>query len=1239
MKFRVPLIALALLAAGSVASAQLDRRSRDEPEIVLDHGGRVGFCDMLRWDAKGEFLFAGGDDKAVTVWPLDPTGKSGPRLKTDRTDAKTLRWPSWREKAGGVKNFAVHPSGERVAVGGLGMIPAGVAVLSRTESSPSESVVEAYTWPREKGENFSSVTAVAYDAAGERVAFGTASFFGVQIHRLPSAVPEPETVRVPARVWAAPVRAGKHTLPKGADAKTLPTRSRLVFFRDANTLVSVSMSGEVAACDLTGKMTDAAGVAPPAVKAVFHLNDTAHPDRRVYRAELTPDGKGLCVAFMGPSVGVYDLAGKGTDIDLGKDCMARSIAVEPGTGRVAVAVGGAKPADGNKPRFYTERANAVWVYEGGKRAAELPTGGRADAVAFHPTRKGLLAAAGGDADEVRLFDLDGKTPAEAVHTVRGAGRKAFAVGIGGGTQVAVKVASNPDATHPNDEAAGEWVAFDLSRQRAIDLPKNLSTARDEADGWAVSPDDDPDPTKRRRERWYAVGPAGKVELVFDRRLYNDPTCYTLVPKTDATPTRLLVGHAHGCSLFDLPAANGPGKLEPVAVYVGHTTEVLSVAASKDGTWFVSGGADHTVAAFSLTPWAGHPTLGAAFEVPDGKDELTVKSVAAGSPAWEAGLKAGERVDRVVLDGDDIVFNRVIDDRLTVRAGTPAAALAALARPKPPGRDVYLEVASPVDDAARLAVAQPLSAVAGGPVAVQPPARIRKTTVQQRPVWKWFAGFADAGKAAPKVTDSVVWMWKGSWYFAGTPNGDDLLGWHVNPAEVIGSPRFHRLQDLAPKYLKEELVRELLRTRDLSAALAAAQPLRFGLIEPELVKLVVQNPTVKAGEQVRVKVAVDRKGSDPDLLPDRVELWVNDYRKAVWRVERGKAFSTEAVIDAGELRAGDNSVTVMTRNPTGGRARDADVVVNRTPPPDNPRLVGWVGGVNEYAGLAAKPPANGRDAFAGLKKLDYAVPDATAVSTRFNDYTGRGKWEYFRDSRLKLKTDKEVGRGPLLKELDDLAELTKKGELKPDDTLVIFLAGHGVLIGDPKEGAAAGKTVAIPLDARRPEAEYANIRFAFCGIDFDPADPKGTGVPAEVLFDKLVALNCRKLVFLDVCHAGGVTDVDVVRQLLPHNQGPFVFAACGQGELSQEDGKAGHGLFTRSLLDATGDDFRRADQDADNALSCEELAAYCTGRVQELRVKMLKAKDPTAEHSDQNPVSSLRRDDPLRHAVVVRRAAK
>ncbi len=1225
MNCSVPLAVLSLLAVGTLAVAQLDRRDRAEPEIVLDHGGRVGFCDMMRWDAAGQFLFAAGDDKCVTVWPVDLTAKDGPQLRTDRTAMKTLRWPSWREKRGGIKNLAVHPNGEKVAVGGVGLIVSGVGVISRTESTAAETMIDAYTWPRARvgvtADNFGTVTAVAYSPDGKRIAFGTAD--GSLWVWTPAKLAKREE-KGPGeqadRIWSTPLRAGKHTTPGEwpQDEKkeefwrptNLFTRSRLVFFRDDSTLVSVSMSGQVVACDVSAKakLSDQPADPIPTVKELFHLNAKGTDIGRVYRAELTPDGKRITVAFMGPRARVCDMAGEGIDFPLDKGLTPYSVAVEP-TGRIAVAVGGPKGGADGDPRFYVERSHEVWVYDAVKAKAEptvkLKTG-RAEAVAFHPTRKGLLAVAGGDADEVRLFDLESKTPGEPTSTVRGAGRKVFAVGIGGDALIAVKVQPNADADHPNALASGEWVGYDLSRQRAAPLPKDFATARTEADGWKVIPDDSA-PKDRLRSRWFAVGPnKEKVELTFNHRLYNDPTCYTFIPEADGTPTRLLVGHAHGCSLFVLPAANAPAKLDPTAVYVGHTTEVLSVAAAKDGSWFVSGGADHTVAAFTLKTWAGHPTLGAAF-VANG-DAVTVASVATGSPAWESGLKEGERVVRLVRNKVNVVYNRVIDERLPATAGAPADAVKSLAGVLPPGQEVYIETDGPKTD------------------------NVRITTVQQRPVWKWFPAFAaPETNATPHVTDSVVWMWKGSWYHAESANGDSLVGWHVNAKDVITSPRFQRLRELAEHYRRPLLLRELLQKRDVAGALSTAlgknpQPLRFSKYEPDPVKLLVRTKQTDGGK-VAVRVTVNPLGENPDLLPERVELWVNDYRME--RVATGgvKAFEQEFVIDADKLRAGDNQITVMTHNRLGGRARDADVVTNTRPPAVNPQVVGWVGGVNGYLGANAKLPADVRSAFGDLNPLKFAVPDATAISARFNDNSGKQK--LYRDNQLKLKTDAEVGQKPLA---DDLDRLARPGAVKPDDTLVIFLAGHGVLIGDVK-----GKAKAIPLDDKRPEETFSNIRFAFCGIDFDPNNPTATGVPAEVLFDKLVGVNCRKLVFLDVCHAGGVMDVDVIRQLLPDGQGPFVFAACGRGESSREDQKGEHGLFTRSLLDATGDgvEFAKADRDRDGELSCQELVDYCTRRVRALRVDGMKATDPVAKNSDQNPVNNLSFTTQPRAAVFKR----
>jgi len=96
------LTAAAALAAPAAAQ-QLDRRSRDQPEIVVEAGGRVGTCDALTFDRDGRFLFAAGDDKVVRAWPYSAAHALGftfAGLDTDPLKARTLRWRAWRERFG-----------------------------------------------------------------------------------------------------------------------------------------------------------------------------------------------------------------------------------------------------------------------------------------------------------------------------------------------------------------------------------------------------------------------------------------------------------------------------------------------------------------------------------------------------------------------------------------------------------------------------------------------------------------------------------------------------------------------------------------------------------------------------------------------------------------------------------------------------------------------------------------------------------------------------------------------------------------------------------------------------------------------------------------------------------------------------------------------------------------------------------------------------------------------------------
>src|SRR6266545_1558219 len=241
--------AIALFAPPGRAQ-QMDRRSRDEPEIFVEGGGRLGPCDHLRFTPDGQFLLAAGDDKVVRVWPHSATG-----LDTDRNHTQTLRWRAWREQRGAIYALAISPDGNRVAIGGYGMKTSSVAILDRATGDTL-----AISWPktREGDPNFGTVTAITFDDKGERVGFGTDD--GSLWLWNPAKLEKPDG---DGRTASAPTRVGQFQPLTDLDGKSDFNLPRLVYFRDKATLMGVAQSGEVAACDLTGKVADKVGMPPP----------------------------------------------------------------------------------------------------------------------------------------------------------------------------------------------------------------------------------------------------------------------------------------------------------------------------------------------------------------------------------------------------------------------------------------------------------------------------------------------------------------------------------------------------------------------------------------------------------------------------------------------------------------------------------------------------------------------------------------------------------------------------------------------------------------------------------------------------------------------------------------------------------------------------------------------------------------------------------------------------------------
>ncbi len=1141
-----------LLTTASALGQQADRRSRDEPDVCPEAGGRYGTCDVLLFAPDGGYVIAAGDDKVARVWPHTAAG-----LDNDPQNIQVLRWRAWREQRGGIKALAISPDGKRVALGGYGMKSGTVAILDRSTSTEQETKLLALTWPNMDAGN---VMAMTFHPDGKRIAFGTAD--GSLWLWEPARLSKEED----GRGWNWPVRAGKHEVLKLGQTASAFNFPRLLFFKGADTLISLAQSGQVLACDITGQLSDDPNAAIPACKTLFNVNDGLKDKFTVYRAELSADGQWIAVANPNPRVLLRSIAGTKTiEHALPEGSHARSLAWHPKTGQLAIGVVKTLPAKENESRFSMEANNTIAIFDAPKAgdalkvAKEFVHPGRVEALAFHP-KEARLAVAGGDVDQVTLYDTANlEKPLTVAH---GQGRRPWGVSLSeNGKTLGIRIARDGAATDPNRRAVGEWVAFDLDRLTPqLDAKQKWQEPLAKSEGWTVEPD------AKSAFVWYAVLPREglqplKVRLILDAQRDQMPTCYTFVPPAVAGQSpKLIVGHYYGCSLFPLDISKAVQdaetkelQFERERLYTGHSGEVLSVVAAKDGTWLITGGADHTVAAYSLKDWAEQPHLGATFHAVDGKP--VVKTVTDGSPAYEAGLRVNDVIERLNVAGKPKpVYDRRAD---FAGRGEVQDALDALESPKAGFELVF-------------GLLNPKSGVRRGTL----------TTVRQRPMWKWFAGFDERNQ----LREWIIWMWQGSHYFTNTTHGDRLVGWHVNAPSVADSPQFHPLEKYKKQYLNRGVIQVLLKGRDVGEALLEALgpnplPRSFTQFESAPVRLAILQTTVPA-EGLDTAITVQPRGTNADLLPERVELWINDFRYRVWDNLPNKVFQQAFKIPQAAFRSGSNQLSVLAFNSLGGRAQES-VVVQQTAPSLEPSLLGLAVGINDYG--ASK---NGGDNDRGFGNLTNAVNDAEKLTALLHkDFTGPKR--YFPKGAIALELDARATRKQLT------AALGKLKDAKPDDLLIVYLAGHGTLLTpDPK---------ALPkrVPGQRGYEIELDGKFLFCCPDFTPKKPLETSLSAEEIFDALVKVNCRKVIFLDVCHSGRATETNVIRRLIPDGQGPFIMAACEQNQLSYEDPKVGHGLFTYSLMQAMGPDFRRLDKNSSGEMTCKQLFRYVDQKLPEL----------------------------------------
>lgn len=247
--------------------------------------------------------------------------------------------------------------------------------------------------------------------------------------------------------------------------------------------------------------------------------------------------------------------------------------------------------------------------------------------------------------------------------------------------------------------------------------------------------------------------------------------------------------------------------------------------------------------------------------------------------------------------------------------------------------------------------------------------------------------------------------------------------------------------------------------------------------------------------------------------------------------------------------GSNRVQVKAYNRTEavhGASQIIDFIAPRPVSPEiaeakpKPKLLLLVAGVNEYASPRNRLSFARNDAEAFAQKIKSGLP---SVYDRATSVAGSQELYDHRATRASIVAALEaVGR-----------------ESEKDDTVIIYLAGHGLIVPS-REDPSVSLYHFIPHDV---ESEDQVSERALSEKDL-------TGLISGIRADKL-------LLVLDTCHAGGFStgSVDRFYQELGRNRYMLAASASSQEALDSYDGQ--HGVFARAVLDGLGGQARFADE--------------------------------------------------------------
>jgi len=310
----------------------------------------------------------------------------------------------------------------------------------------------------------------------------------------------------------------------------------------------------------------------------------------------------------------------------------------------------------------------------------------------------------------------------------------------------------------------------------------------------------------------------------------------------------------------------------------------------------------------------------------------------------------------------------------------------------------------------------------------------------------------------------------------------------------------------------------------SGAVASGPDIRKGVLPPPRVRILSPAPnSTRTSDSVTVAVSATDMGGGVD----EIRLYHNG--KAIGEDTRGM----RPVVRANEvvrtfspvLVEGVNTFRAVAFSKDRTESHAAEVTVQLQAPRQEASLYVLTVGINEYKNRALN--------------LNFARPDAEAIAAFFRRSGGR----LFKSVQVREVYDDRASKAGILSAIGELRTS------KPQDAVVLYLAGHGESIAD--------RWYFLPHELTYPERED---------------EVRTKALSSEELRGAMKEVTAQKILLLiDACKSGamlvafrGFEDRKALSQL-SRATGVHIVAASTKDQFAAEVKDLGHGVFTYTLL--------------------------------------------------------------------------